>query len=271
MDFFLLKKGFFSIPFNISELYFFQGWSVLDYFTQNGGVHEIVVLHRQKVLEWETAKEVAPSLPKGWWELSQLDSSVKLEFIRDFWFNALPYLPHIYQFLDTFFSRVDDISVCLVQRRKNLSFEVFLFYKLKDCVFLGRPPLLEKEIECLKYSIDFPLPEDFLNFLRIHNGFFKGKDTGIFPSYALVEEKKKFQLKQEGLTLGKNTVDPELLFPFYQSFGSDIYQCFYKDWYPDGDVGNVFCSLLDKTISSWKEEETLSFSTFLDWLVFYLE
>lgn len=244
---------------------------MIDYFDQDGRFHEVVALHGQRSSKWEQLKEVTPTLPKGWWELSQLDPSVKLEFIRDFWFNALPYVPHIYRALDTFFAEVNEVGVYLAKRKENGFFEPFLFYRLKDRSFLGRPPLLEKEIEKFKCSIDFPFPEDFLNFFQIHNGFFKGKDTGIFPSYKLSEEKEKFHRKQEGIRLGKKMIDPELLFPFYQSFGLDVYQCFYKDWYPDGEVGNVFCSLSDKMVSNWKEEETLAFSTFLDWLTAYLE
>jgi len=243
---------------------------MIDYFKE-GNFHDVISLHDQKGLTWEKAKEKAPTLPKGWWELSHLDEGVKLEFIRDFWFNALPYLPHIYRFLDTFFAGVKELGTYLVQRCEKGPFEVFLAYSLKDRFFLGRPPLLEKEIEAFKRTVDFPLPEDFLNFFRIHNGFSKGADTGIISSYALNEELEHFIRGQEGLHLGDKVVDPGLLLPFYRSFGLDIYQCFYKDWYPDGEVGNVLCSLSDKTISSWKKEETLAFPTFLDWLVFYLE
>ncbi|MCB1067375.1 MAG: SMI1/KNR4 family protein [Simkania sp.] len=248
-----------------------KGLSVIDYFTGDGGYHDAISLQDAPELSWEKAKEKTPNLPKGWWELSKLDPGVKLEFIRDYWFNALPYQPHVYHFLDTFFAGVLEVGVFLAQKRENSPYEAFFTYRLKDRLYLGRPPLLEKEIEKFKRSISYPLPDDFLNFFRIHNGFAKGGDSGIFSSGALEEERKWFMQAQEGFFLGEKSVDPELLLPFYRSFGLDIYQCFYKDWYPDGEVGNVLCSLSDRAISSWKEDETLAFPTFLDWLVFYLE
>ena len=244
---------------------------MIDYFTGDGGYQTAISLQEETQLSWEKAQEMAPNLPKGWWELSQLDSGVKLEFIRDYWFNALPYLPHVYHFLDTFFAGIQEVGVYLAQKREKGPFEVLFAYRLSDRIYLGGPPLLEKEIGRFKRSINYPLPDDYLNFFRIHNGFAKGGDSGVITSGALEQQRKWFMQAQEGFTLGEKDVDPALLLPFYRSFGLDIYQCFYKDWYPDGEVGNVLCSLSDRTISSWKEDETLAFPTFLDWLTFYLE
>lgn len=248
--------------------------SAKNYFKDPKHFHEAFLLHEEKELSYEKACEIAPILPKGWWELGKLEKGVKLEFLRDFWLNALPYLPHIYHFLDTFFAQVNHVGVYCAQKKEKGPFEVYLSYSLKDQFFLGSPPLLEKEIERFKRGVDFPLPEDFLNFLRIHNGFAKGEDTGIFPTGKLLDERAFFLSEiekiPEGVRLKEKQVNPTLLFPFYRSFGLDIYQCFYKDWYPDGEVGNVLCSLSEKLVASWSEQETLSFPSFLDWLTFYL-
>jgi hypothetical protein len=237
---------------------------------EEGEFHSVISLHNQK-LSWNKAYEMSPALPKGWWELSQLKEGVALEFTHDFWVNHLPYLPHIYHFLDSFFSKIKEIEVVLIQKEGKGLFRPFIVYKLQNRIYFGAPPIVEKEAERLKRAIEFPLPEDFFSFLEIHDGFFKKGDTGVFPSYALSRENMQFQHMQQGLKLKGKPIDPHLLFPFYRSFGLDVYQCFYKDWYPDGEMGNVLCSLSEQIVSSWTEEQTLAFSSFLDWLIFYLE
>ena len=52
------------------------------------------------------------------------------------------------------------------------------------------------------------------------------------------------------------------------------FQCFYLDWYPELNIGNVFFSSKDNTISQYKNVQNghdLAFYSFLDWLFFYLE
>lgn len=249
--------------------------AVIEYFSQQKRFHLVIPLHAEKEMSWEKARAFAPSLPKGWWEFSKLEEGVKLEFMRDFWFNALPYLPHIYHFLDGFFAKVKELGVYLAQKNEGGPFTVFLSYSLQGRFFLGNPPLLEKEIERVKRKTAFPLPRDFLNFLRVHNGFTKGEDKGVFSTFDLSEEEKFFRQRlegiPEGISLGEEIVPHKKLFPFYKSFALDIYQCFYKDWYPDGEVGNVRCLLSEKMILSSKEEKTVAFPSFLDWLIFYLE
>jgi hypothetical protein len=68
---------------------------------------------------------------------------------------------------------------------------------------------------------------------------------------------------------------PKSLIPFYESFGQPFFQCFWGDWYPDQEMGNVYYSNATKKIlvSNKKDDclETMAFETFTDWLVFYLE
>ena len=238
--------------------------SVADDFNQGKRFANMIALHVQKEMTWDEAHERAPSFPKGWWEFSKLSKGIKREFIRDFWFNALPYLPHIYQFLDSFFAKVKEIGVYLAQDSKQEIFEPLLCYQLENQIFWGRPPLLEKERQTFKNKVQFPFPEDFLDFLCIHNGFSKGEETGIFSTHAMCKEDSVFRERLEQISkkiqLEGEEVDPQLLFPFYCSSCLDVYQCFYKDWYPDGEVGNVLCSLSKETLPSWNREETLTFS-----------
>ena len=71
------------------------------------------------------------------------------------------------------------------------------------------------------------------------------------------------------------TIDPKALIPFYESFGMPFYQCFWAEWYPEQEMGNVYYSTESKTISdlftSGASSESMAFPTFMDWLTFYLE
>lgn len=74
------------------------------------------------------------------------------------------------------------------------------------------------------------------------------------------------------------TVNPKSLIPFYESFGMPFFQCFWGDWYPQNvmGMGNVYFSMTSKTISdplNYEDSSSLNmaFTTFIDWLMFYLE
>ncbi len=47
------------------------------------------------------------------------------------------------------------------------------------------------------------------------------------------------------------------------------------EWFPKGEVGNVYYSGSDNAISDYHNNlswsENLAFPTFLDWLIFYLD
>lgn len=240
---------------------------IIQYFEKE----KMILLSESPNLKWKEAQKEVPQLTKGWFELSRLEPSIRLEFIRDYWFNALPYTPSFCTFIDRFFAKVKDVGMVAATSG------IFLTYSLigRSDFFLGGPPLIDDEIDALKGQIDFPIPEDFLKFFRIHNGFFKGGDTGIFSSGVFVKEAQRFKELKVPLRLGNKKVAPDLLLPFYRSFGLDVYQCFYSDWYPDRGIGNVLCSLSEGTISDYRIREKgrdyLAFSSFLDWLIFYME
>lgn len=232
---------------------------------------EAVYLSEAPDLTWEEARKKYPRLTKGWHELCHLSPTVRLEFLRDYWVNALPYSPQLYAFVDRFFAKVDEIGMVAAKGG------IFLTYSMKEdkTFFLGGPPLVDQEIEGAMRSLDFSLPQDFRQFFRIHNGFFRGGDTGIFSIGVLVGEAERFISLEQSLTMGNQSISSVSLLPFYRSFGLDVYQCFYQDWYPDGGVGNVLCSLGEGTISDYrtkdKGRESLAFPSFIEWLMFYME
>lgn len=227
---------------------------------------ETIFLSELKGLSFEEGKKKAPRLTKGWHELCQLEDDIRFELIRDYWFNALPIISTFRAFIDRFFAKVEKVGMI------STKLGIFMTYTLKDRLecFFGGPPLIDEEIEALKGQIDFSLPEDFCRFYRIHNGFFKGGDTGVYSSGVLVEEAQRFKQMGHLLSLGAQKVSTDLLLPFYRSFGLDVYQCFYKEWYLDEGMGNVLCSLTEETISD-PNRDPMAFPTFLEWLTFYME
>lgn len=243
--------------------------------------HEVIGLNEAPRFSWDDLSKKAPSLPKGWYELSRLNTGDRVEFIRDYWLSTLPYLPHVHDFLEKFFSKLDDIGIYLTQLRFDSSFESEIVYSLKDgsCFYHGSPPCSEEEIKSLKIEFEEVLPEDFLAFLKIHDGFSKHSDTGIIKRKHLNTVRKQLldeikQLQRE-FTLQGKSVDPVDLIPFYESFGRPSYQCFFALWTPSEQAGNIYCSPAENTLSNIQDrngwQENLAFPTFLDWLVFYLE
>lgn len=243
--------------------------------------HEVIGLHEAPKFTWEELSKKTPSLPRGWYELSHLNLPDRIEFIRDFWLSTLPYLPHFHVFLEKFFSRLDDIGIYLTQRHFDSEFECEVVYSLKDgsCFYHGSPPCSEDEIAHLNIEFEGVLPEDFLAFLRIHDGFSKHSDTGIIKSKYLSAVRKQLQDEFKQFRNETNAhnkpVDPTDLIPFYESFGRPSYQCFYALWTPSFQAGNIYCSTAEKILSDIQDlkrlQENLAFPTFLDWLIFYLE
>ena len=54
-----------------------------------------------------------------------------------------------------------------------------------------------------------------------------------------------------------------------------FFQCFWLEWYPEDEMGNVYYSGVANTISDLAAKatsaENMAFPTFTDWLMFYLE
>ena len=244
--------------------------------------HKVTQLQRASDISWEVIHEKFPVLPKGWFELAHLSSSDKIEFVREHWFAKLPHLPHGHDFLITFFAGLEDIGIFITQTIKDAPFQARLVYALKGGAgfYHGFPGASPERIVLLQEEFPkFSLPADYLAFLGIHNGFSKSTDTGVSPAEGLRAQYSNFQrfVSDKNLPLLGNgePIDIRSLIPYYESFGLRCYHCFFADWYPEQEMGNIYYSGIEHTISDFKDPamwvENLAFSTFLDWLAFYLE
>ncbi len=266
-----------------------MGHHVKEYFCQSsndaprGNFHKVIALHDSPHVRWESISQLAPDLCKGWYELARLNPRDRIQFTHDFWLSKLPYHPKFDTFLANFFDSLEEIGVFIVQKKFDDPYQTNLVYSLKGDVgfFRGALPVSEEEILNIEKTFpSFILPSDYLAFLRIHNGFCKATDcTGITPSTQVKDLYQNFQalIQQEGpVTTTKGTIiDPKTLIPFYESFGMPFFQCFWAEWYPEQEMGNVYYSGLTKSISdvesSDSPSETMAFPTFTDWLMFYME
>jgi len=243
--------------------------------------HEVIPLHDNPKLSWEEVSKKSEELPKGWFELSKLSSQDRVDFTREYWLSVLPYVPHVNRFLQNFFAKLDDVGVYLMQLKVDSPFECEMVYSLRDdtCFFHGAPPCEPDNIEQLRLQFDDALPEDFLAFLKIHDGFSKYTDTGVVKSKNIVPLYRQLQLELVGedqeIVSRDEAIDPKDLIPFYESFGQPSFQCFYVRWVPGKAAGNVYYSLVEQVISDFHDRnawlENLAFPTFLDWLIFYME
>ncbi|MBS0622728.1 MAG: SMI1/KNR4 family protein [Verrucomicrobia bacterium] len=249
---------------------------------QTGAFYEVIALHEHPEIDWSEATSLCPLLPRGWYELAQLAPAMRLEFVRGYWASVLPFRPHINAGIDTFFATCDEIGIFLTRRLATDPLLPHLVYELANDkgFFQGFIPASDDQIASLeRWMGEFRVPTDYLAFLRIHNGFAKVSDTGLIPCQDLPKETKIFRdkLLQGPPLLWANGegVHIDHLFPFYQSFGMEFYQCFCADWYPEQEMGTLYYSGDAHTISDYRHRgdviDNLAFPTFLDWLVFYLE
>lgn len=251
-----------------------------------GNFHDVIPLHESPDIDWNSISKKIPQLSRGWFELARLNTKDRIEFTRDYWLSKLPYHPNFSEFLFSFFDNLDDIGIFISQKKFADPYEANLIYSLRDNSGFFRGAIGAKEEEILRLQKSFPdyiLPVDYLAFLRIHDGFCKATDcTGITKSELMKEKYLQFQetlALEESITITTtkgDQVDPKTLIPFYESFGMPFYQCFWAEWYPENEMGNVYYSGITKTISAVSgekisSEENMAFPTFSDWLMFYLE
>lgn len=248
----------------------------------HGHFHNIISLHDHPELMWSDAAKLAPRLTKGWYELARCSIRDRIDFTHEFWMKKLPYNPNLTPSLDTFFGNLDDIGIFLTQTNSGEPYEAQLVYSLADNsgFFHGSIPAAETEIIGLQKEFpDYILPIDYLSFLQIHNGFAKLTDTGIMSTAELPISYHAFQdmlEKEDPLATPQGvSINPKSLIPFYKSFGLPFFQCFWGEWYPENEMGNVYYSGVTKMISDCSKTdfrvETMAFETFTDWLIFYLE
>lgn len=247
-----------------------------------GNFHAVIALHERLDISWESLCSLIPQICRGWFELAHLSIKDRIEFTRDFWLTKFPYREGVDSFLNRFFASLDDIGIFISQKKFEDPYEVHLVYSLKDNggFFRGCLPALEKDlIDLQKKFSPYILPSDYLAFLQIHDGFCKATDcTGIISSSHMPLVYENFQNligSSEMRTSQDNLVNPKTLIPFYESFGMPFFQCFWAEWYPEQEMGNVYFSSESSTISDIHNlaasSESMAFPVFIDWLMFYLE
>lgn len=249
----------------------------------HGHFHHVIPLHEDPHLDWAKVKKMAPEICRGWYELAHLPVRDRIEFSRDFWLAKIPYHPNLNELIVKFFASLDDLGIFLTQRTYDDPYTAHLVYSLADNngFFHGESPASDIEINRIKKEFSaYTLPADYLAFLQIHNGFAKLTDTGLIPLMRMKESYDAIQkVIQEGdepiTTLQGVSVNPASLIPFYESFGMPFFQCFWGEWYPDQEMGNVYYSVESRKISICDEKdecaEYLAFQSYTDWLMFYLE
>jgi hypothetical protein len=230
--------------------------------------------------DWERACREAEGLPRGWFELSRIGQEHRVEFVREFWTALLPYHPAASVKIDEFFGRVGEIDVVLRRQNGEEPLVAELVYSLRDnsSFFRGLAPASEGEEEEARRQLGVLLPRDFRAFCKIHNGFGKLSELGVMRLEEMGGARREIEMAvwgaAEPLYSGPERIDPSSLIPFYHSFGLASYQCFYRDWYPGSEMGNLYFSGIDYTISNvsdrkrWSEE--LAFPTFIEWLAAFL-
>lgn len=236
-------------------------------------------------MTWEEIQQLVPTLPRGWYELSQFPQEDRIEFTRGFWLSKLPIsgsrLEIEEQKIEEFFDSLESIEVFATQVKAPFPYETHMLYTLKNGLgyFQGGPPVPPHQFEAVKKQFaQFPLPNDYLAFLEIHDGFSKYTDTGMIRAQELARTYRKLQEILDGEDLIRpdgEVIDSMKLIPFYESYGLHSYQCFYAEWFPENEMGNVFFSTFDYSVSNFLDKErlyaNLAFPSFVSWLGFYLE
>ncbi|MBM3184403.1 MAG: SMI1/KNR4 family protein [Chlamydiae bacterium] len=246
---------------------------------EDANFEEVLILLESDAKKWSEIERIIPEMPKGWFELSRVPSEDRIEFVRAYWQGRLPFQPKAHAAINRFFASLDDVGVVLTKEKGKWTAQ--LIYSLMDhsSFFRGLPPVSEKDLADFRNELNVPFPNDWTSFVRIHNGFGKLSEIELLPVQEIPESKRRLMesFARHGKTVksGQTIVDPSSLFPFYEVTELSSFQCFYADWYPGNEMGNVYFSGMDESLSDitrieeWGENG--AFLTFLDWLVSYLE
>ncbi len=256
---------------------------VRQFYTENKerSFKEVLFLSEEAGDSWEEISKKAPDLPRGWFELSRVASQDRVEFTRDFWLDRIPYHPNAHPAFFEFFDTLDDVSVVLTRMDEDEPMNPELIYSLADnsSFFRGKPPCKELDIHELKSEIQVNLPRDFFAFVKIHNGFGKLSEMGLLEIQEIAHARRRVMdlllQTEKRVKSGDTDIDPGSLIPFYEALGLSSFQCFYTDWHPGSEMGNVYLSGIDYTLSDVSDKkawvENLAFPTFSEWLTYYLQ
>lgn len=260
--------------------------SLAKKFYEKGGVDgnrffSVRFLSEEPEAKWSELEAINSDLPRSWFELSRISAQDRVEFVSDLWLDRFPYHPSAHPVFAEFFEQLDDVAVVLVQKEEEGPFQAELVYSFADnsTFFRGRSPCTEEDLLEMRSEVGVILPRDYLAFLKIHSGFGKMSEMGLLEASKLADAKRHVAhliIKSERpLRSGDRRVDLGSLIPFFEVLGLDSYQCFYTDWYPGNEMGNVYLSGIDYKISDTSHKkalgEELAFPSFSDWFAFYLQ
>lgn len=247
----------------------------------NAHFHQVIALHEEKNLKWEDISRIVPILPRGWFELSTLSKEDRIDFTLQYWLSKLTFATSKGIFLEerliNFFENMQDIGIYVTQDHKMAAFDVHMIYSLKEEIayFHGCPPasvdtcaILAKQFETIHF------PKDYLGFLEIHDGFSKYFDRGLIKTKEMAKTYLKFQDDQFDETLLLPTgqpVDLSTLIPFYESEVLHGYRCFYADFVPELEMGNIYLSQLHNQNGYRIFDDGPVYPTFISWFLDYLE
>ena len=242
-------------------------------------IQEVLILSEETTLNWNEISEKIPEIPRGWFELSRISPEERIEFVTDLWLDRLPYHPGGQSVISHFFSRLDDIAILVVRREGEYSAEMVYSFADNRSFFRGLPPATEEDVRVFKRELGIQVPYDYLSFLRLHNGFGKLSEIEIIRMEDIAtarEAVREIVTNTDHVIEWKNhIIDPEALIPFYEDYGLNSFQCFFTDWYPGSEMGNVYLSGISYTMSDTTERshwiEQRAFTSFLEWLAIYLE
>jgi hypothetical protein len=261
---------------------------VHDYFQESDGpghFQRVIALHEETHIPWEKLNREIPTLSRGWFELSRLSKEDRIEFTRGYWLSKLggdgSDELNFHDRLNLFFDKLEDVALFATQEMAPAPYELHMVYCLKENsgFFHGSPPATPDILHNFSKQFgNYTFPNDYLAFFSIHDGFSKYTDTGLIKTRDMARNYLRFQEINAGkLFLGPEgqMLDPASLIPFYESFVLHCHQCFCADWYPAGEMGNLYYSELEDGLSDFLYHITLddhyAFTTFLGWLMSYLE
>ena len=252
---------------------------VRRYLYEDANFEEVLVLSEGPARDWSEIERLAPNLPRGWFELSRVPSEDRVEFSRAFWLKRLPFNVKAHAAISDFFSSLDDVGVVLTKKKDVWTPQLVYSFMDNSCFFRGLPPASESQIEELKEELDFAFPNDWISFAKIHNGFGKLSELDVLQMDEIPTARRKVMemliKAPQAVKSGEKVIDPSSLVPFFEASGLSSFQCFYADWYPGNEMGNVYFSGIDFTVSDASRREAWgdngAFPTFLEWLASYLE
>ena len=242
-------------------------------------LQEVIFLSQDKSCLWDEISQKIPDLPKSWFELSRVHPLERIEFVKLLWQDLLPFHLKFSPYLESFFAKLDDIGIVVAKRGGEYFPEMVYSFSDNSTFFIGNPPATFDDVRYFISQLGFSLPQDFLSFLILHNGFGRLGSSGILSMDDVDSERQKVRK----MLMGNNfvidhrggVVNPQSLIPFYVDSGLNSYQCFYVDWSPMGEIGNVYLSGLNSSISdiskSFDLSDELAFASFSEWFMQFLE